>query len=404
MIANATTLQAFFQSPDRRTRNGHGIGRWVLALAAALALLPGTADSALPDKQAIVQVGYANKASTVPDPMRLVIREKDPANPNKLIERDVTVTNIPLYVAPTPKLGETAVQFAARVVAAQEAHSKEKADKIAQAINTTLGAGRATVQQVNTAAATGSPQWNIFLPGLAPIPIRNGQVTISGAHAVVYGPSAGLLKVHNDDIRAAKDHNRKNPGNKIPVPEPLKNNHTGETGDGVRIGNGPGIPPPPAGTSPGSRGMMGTMNYDLEREFPGEFTHPPLPMVATGLDSRNNASLIEFGIREIYVASLFPVAGQTDEQIYMALETLLDSNGLPASYSSFSRTLTLDGTFDSDYSLYWSATDTGFQDYLMVEFGSPIPEPEAYLYLLAGLAIMVIRLRAYGRARRSMIG
>ena len=347
------------------------------------------AGAALPDKDAVVQVGFAQVATSLDEPMRLSIREKDPKDASKLIDRDVTVTDIPKYVRPTQRMGEAPGAYAARLVAAQEAHSKIKAERIAQAINTAIGMGRATVAQVNVLSATGTPAWNLFLGG-AIIPIRNGQITIAGAHALRNGPSDALLRLRAAEIRAAKLHNAKpeNANNQLPVPKLLVNNHTGEQGDGVRIRPGPGIPPPPMG-SPGSRATMSSMHFDLQREFPGEF--PGLPMVATGLDAGGNESVIELGILETYVASLNPAPGQTDEQVYLALESLLDSHGLPASYDSFSRVLSLDGSFDETKSLYWAATDTGFGQLLAVSFGSPVPEPRIASLLAAAMILIAWR-------------
>lgn len=380
-------------------------GKAKVWIRSAIALLGSVmlgihASAALPDLNASMQVGYASKASSLEEPMRIVISVKDPANADKLIDRDAVVTDMPKYDRPTPMQGETARNYGLRVIAAQEAHSLVKAERIAQAINTVLGNGRATVAQTNLLSAK-YIQWNYLLPGDArATAIRNGQVSVTGAHGVVYGPSAGLLKINRDEIRAATIHNRKpeNANNKLPVPKPLVNNHTGELGDTVQLRPG-GPPPGPGGTSPGARGTMGTMSYELEREFPGEFSAFGLPMIATGMDADGSSSVIEFGIRNTYVASVMPVAGQSDEQVYLGLKSLLDSNGLPASYDSLSRTLTLDGSFGESDALVWSVTDTGFANYLTVSYGvSPIPEPAAALMLGAGLALIVCRCSV--RARR----
>lgn len=363
-------------------------------------LLP--ANAAIPDRQAIVDAALASKATSVDEPMRIVITEKDPANPDKFVDRDITVTDIPLYVRPTQKVGEALNTYLTRVVKAQEDHSKLKAERIAAAINTTLGAGRATVAQVNSLSATGSNIWNMVLQGGQKIPIKNGQITVSGAHKFVYGPSAALQKARMDDIKAIKEYNIANPGNKQPVPKPLTNNHTGEIGDGVRIQRGPG-PVPPGGTSPGSRGSIGTMqmNLDLATTFPGEF--PGVPMVATGLPIPSGSpppdasgydelllpSIIEFGILGRYVASVNPYSGETDEQVYLALESLLDQNGLPATYDYLTHTLYLNGEFGEPDALYWSSTDTGFSEYLTVSYGiSAVPEPGTALLLALALAAM----------------
>ena len=69
---------------------------------------------------------------------------------------------------------------------------------------------------------------------------------------------------------------------------------------------------------PGSRGSIGTMNYDLAALHPCEF--PGLPMYATGADSIGDRSVIEFGIFHAYIASIQPFTGETDEQVYRALE------------------------------------------------------------------------------------
>ena len=307
------------------------------ALIAVMMLWPmfhlPEANAALPNKDAVMQLGFANKATSVDDPMRLVITVKDPANDKKTIERDVTVTDIPKYVAPTQNAGETNRAYGMRIIAAQEAHSKLKTEKIAQAIDTVLGAGRATVVQSNELSATPASArfWNYLVPGDANFtPIKNGQVTVTGAYKVVYGPSAALQKARNDDIKEAKDYNKKpeNRNNQVPVPKPLTNNHTGEIGDGVRIKQGIDIIPQPP--SPGAKGRIGTMGYELEREFPGEFSQFGFPMVATGMDADGNSSLFQFGILDTYIATLRPFAGESDEELYLALESLLDANGLPS--------------------------------------------------------------------------
>jgi hypothetical protein len=212
---------------------------------------------------------------------------------------------------------------------------------------------------------------------------------VSGAYNVVYGPSAALQKVRNDDIREAKAHNRKpeNRNNPVPVPKPLTNNHTGEVGDGLRIKEGGPVPPPQG--SPGSKASIGTMGYELEREFPGEFSQFGLPMIASGMDENGNSSLFQFGIFDTYVATLYPLRGQSDEELYLALESLLDANGLPSTYDPYTHTLTLDGTFGASDMLYWAANDTGFADFLTVSFGTTsVPEPGSALLLIAGLAAL----------------
>lgn len=340
----------------------------------------------LPDREAVVQLGFASRETTVDDPMRLVISEKDPADPSKLIQRDIAVTDIPKYQRPQPILGETPRQYAQRVIAAQEAHSKLKAERIAAAINTALGNGRASVSQVNTLANTGSPLWNVLMPGDAqPTPIRNGQVTVTGAHGVTYGPSAALIKARNDDIRAARAHNAKpeNRNNQVPVPPPLRNNHTGEVGDGVRIQNGQPVVPPPGSSR--YRTGMSTMNLDLAMEFPGEY--PDIPMIATGVDDEGISSVFEFGILDRYVASLHPLPGQTDHELYILLESLLDSNGLPATYDPLTRTLWLDEEFNENDTLYWANNDTGFGHYLRVSY-ELVPEPSSLLLAMAGAALL----------------
>lgn len=377
-------------------------GREILMAAALLGMLisPARAVDPLPDSDASMKVGLAQKATSLDEPMRLAVKVKDPADASKTIFRDIVVTDIPKYDRPVPMLGETERNYGLRVIAAQEAHSKLKAEKIAQAIDSKLGNGRATVTQTNLLSARNTFHWNYLLHGdKKATPIKNGQVTVTGSYGIVSGPSEALQKIRNDEITAAKRHNSKpeNRNNKLPVPALLGNNHTGEISDTIDIKPGGVIVPP--GTSPRARGSMGTMGYELERQFPGEFSIFGLPMVATGVDAEGNPSLIEFGIFNTYVASLVPSAGQSDEQIYLTLESLLDSNGLPATYDSFSRTLSLDGTFGEVDALYWAASDTGFANFLTVSFGvSPIPEPGTALLLATGLA--VIASRRYGHPRR----
>src|SRR5262245_60522342 len=93
-------------TPNRKT--GVGVGRVLVAVLVSWATFTvSQVNAALPDRKAEMQFGFANKATSVDDPMRLVITVKDPANDNKTIERDVAVTDIPKYVAPTPNAGET---------------------------------------------------------------------------------------------------------------------------------------------------------------------------------------------------------------------------------------------------------------------------------------------------------
>ncbi|MDZ4853176.1 MAG: PEP-CTERM sorting domain-containing protein [Pirellulaceae bacterium] len=310
--------------------------------SADLLMLPSldnlpAAPAELPNRDAVVQSGFANKATSVDEPMRIVVSEKDPANLSRLIERDIAVTDIPKFERPTQNVGETARAFVQRAIAAQEAHSKLKAVRVAAAINTTLGNGRATATQSTKNASTGSTAWNRLVPGdLQATQIKNGQFDVTGAHKITYGPSAVLIKTRDDEIRAAKEFNKKpeNINNQIPVPKPLANNHTGEIGDGVQFKNG--TPPPSPGTSPRSRGMIGTMNYDLARDYPGEFP------------------------------------------------------GLPSTYDSFAHILSLDGLFDENTSLFWTATDTGLSDYLTVSWDSSdiaaVPEPSTVVLVSVGIA------------------
>jgi hypothetical protein len=136
------------------------------------------------------------------------------------------------------------------------------------------------------------------------------------------------------------------------------------------------------------------MEYDLTLEFPGEF--PGIPMVATGLDVDGLSSIFDFGILGTYVASVQPFAGQTDEEIYLALKSLLDTNGLPSTYDPSKHMLFLDGYFGDADELYFAVTDTGFSDYLTVSYG--VPEPESFILLSMGLASLAWLRRRSGAA------
>ena len=86
----------------------------------------------------------------------------------------------------------------------------------------------------------------------------------------------------------------------------------------------------------------------------GASCSPGASVVATGLDPLDEPSVVEIGILDRYIATWYPSLGETDEDVLQGLESLLDANGLPATYDPYLRVLSLDEDFGDSDTFYWS--------------------------------------------------
>jgi hypothetical protein len=334
-------------------------------IASTAWLTPSWAVGPLPVKDAQVDWGVPWWESTPPPPpagnkgpMVLELWEIDPANNTKLIKRTLKVDNLPKFTYPVaippfvpppgPLLNETPFQYNARIQlayqaylaankngiaqnkAAWEAASKDKADKIAAAINGVLGAGRATSSQI-------------------------------------LNPNTGLMQGRTDITGVSK------------IQHGARSNTTGEVGDSARIKNGS-----PGGASP--------YPYKASMGSPSGFTVAS----ATGVGPAGEASIIEFGIGEIYVSQWFPLAGDSLDQVLSYMEQDLDAHGLPATFDSSSHILSLDGDFTDDQTFVWSMSESAWDGELGASFGSTAPEsvPEPASLMLLGLGAIALLKRS----------
>ncbi|MBI5708920.1 MAG: hypothetical protein HZC42_01230 [Candidatus Eisenbacteria bacterium] len=310
----------------------------------------GWSAPALPNKDADLNCGVPQWAATPTQPMVLQIIGRSPTDSTRRDTCVVTINNLPqfvfnfpAFVAPAALPRENLLQYRARYNAAAaaylqqrlaayktqwEAASKDKADRIAAAMNATpCGAGRATSSQVNNPAG-----------------YMQGRVTITNAFSVTHG---------------------------------ARSNTTGEVGDGVRF-------------RPGAAGTGGAGSYGGSLGSPITRSSP-----ATGVDPSGGPSVVEIGILGRYVATWYPLPGDTYDDVMLGLEALLDSNGLPATFSPGSGVLALDGTFGDEEEFFWSMSEPGFDGELGVTYGliqdlsTPVQHPSWGSLKLPGIGCAV---------------
>ena len=118
--------------------------------------------------------------------------------------------------------------------------------------------------------------------------------------------------------------------------------------------------------------------------------------VSTGLDLNDQPSIVEFGIADVFVATVRPTASMLDDDVLRALETQLDTFGLAATYNQSLRRLSLDNHVAAGAYFVFGNKDGGL-DFEYHFQTLPIPEPNTAA--LAGIGLIVIRNFARRRSR-----
>ena len=107
-------------------------------------------------------------------------------------------------------------------------------------------------------------------------------------------------------------------------------------------GNGGGtlLPGQPATDSPGTKMSMGRVDS-------GE-------TVASGYDPLGNPSIVQLGIQEVFIASVTPTPGMTDEEVLLALQSSLQQQGISTTFDSIAVTLSLNAPILDGQTAVWA--------------------------------------------------
>lgn len=230
--------------------------------------------------------------------------------------------------------------------------SKDKAEKIMRAINRRPGTGGLGPDR---AVATQVPQdWADNLGVQGPLLVQFGHVTIKNATKWNHGLNSNMC------------------------------GEGGDSGKAVRPAAAPGDMVLP------NKESMGTPRRP-EKSAGGTVAggNPPGVGSALGVDPSGGPSVVELGIVDRYVATYYPMPGDTKENVLLALKALLDANGLPATYDSSQEVLTLDDDFGDSDTAYWSMTDMGLDGHLGFSYGFIIP-PAAPTMTEWGVGVLMI--------------
>lgn len=266
--------------------------------------------------------------STVQKPLELEIT----VNVNgKAVTKVVKTAGIKKWVRTGRKPTETIQQWHARLTEERSTASQDKASQIAAAINAAFAA---EFQQLGDKATTETYKR------------KDPETQLEGTFGMFIIP--GILPAQGQPFKVLKD--------------PTK--QAGSNGGRYR----PGV------TSPGAMGSMGLGRGLLDNAF-----------LAEGYDPLDDQSLVQLGIEEIYVASLIPGIGMTDEEVLEGLEALLDDHGLPATYYQDLGVLFLDNPIPDGKTFIWGNTDRGLEFVVAMEGLQVVPEPASLGLLAVGL-------------------
>lgn len=336
-------------------------GSWLNCVGTSVLLafaLPGAALLAA-DKP--FPVGYASQASTANNPTNLFIPVPG------MVSFKVTVA-IPSISQDVKKNGGTIANTGA-TVAQMESASTAKANAIVAAVNAQTAAsknaavnaimasvtGTQTIQLVPYGAPAGTAPVNVTIPvitftNVAGTPqVSNPKTTMEGGDAKVVNPSM-------------------KPGMQGNVPPPGS------------------IPPPTPG---------GSMGY------------------STGVDPDGLQSDVSFGLVNntnpsnpiSFLASVFPTAGEDDEQVLAQLTAVFNadfnSDGFSATFNPLTDTMQLNQPLSADFLVYSQDDDTGLGGssdnggYVnaFVSTPCPLPSPAASAAILAGLFLIPFKAR-----------
>jgi hypothetical protein len=260
--------------------------------------------------------------------------------------------------------------------------SKRKADAVAAAINAVLP----KVAGQPAATVTQKPAGFKEIVGMKP-PFLDAMGRVIRKAEPIYAPAMqsfvtiqGLYTVPAVPAKPAAKGNPAQPA--VPGVAAIKQttNPTQEVGDAVKIGAGkPGAPPTP---TPSTGGMGST----------------GMSAPASGMSAGGTPSFVYFGVEETAIGDVTPYAGETASQVLQSLGSQLDQTGVATTYDSLTDTLTID-TIPAGDTLVWGSTDSGLD--FRVAFGAGVPEPGAWMLLLAGVGVpgAAIRRRRAREAR-----
>ena len=93
---------------------------------------------------------------------------------------------------------------------------------------------------------------------------------------------------------------------------------------------------------------------------------------ASGVDAFGSASQILLGIDGLYVASLTPTLGESEDDILLDLILLLNENGIPATFDPALMEVSLNTPLFGDQAFFWGNDDTGLV--FQTSIGG-VPEP-----------------------------
>ena len=296
---------------------------------------------------------FPTRDSSVADPLRLTI---DIVVQGKVVTQTVEVTTIKKWQPPARAQGESDADYLKDVTKSAAAASLAKATAIQKAINDKFAA---EFKQLGQSATLDTYSQTLAFHSVLTGMIR--KATEVDKKFKKPTQDADLSMVVIPSVRLSKDP-------KVDRPIRLSGNLTGEAGDGGRYRF--------AGTPTSSTGVQG---------FMGEVV-AGLPATATGFDPFGSESLISLGIDDLFIASLTPSPGESEEDILRELTFLLDENGVPATFDPVLAEVSLNTPLLVDQTFFWGNTDTGL-DFQISFGGGAVPEPASLLLLGSGLTV-----------------